>query len=229
MSAMTEPNTALEDLQAQISGDLRPVQPFAVTRWMAAFVVLFCIATVLFLWRSTGWQTNATLLGSFWHWVLSALELTVAFVLLACVLREAVPGRSPSLALLTFGAVGAGVLHVIISMASAAHDPVPVPDGMGWMYGVYCFRYEVALGAPCLLFAVWLSSRGLTSRPRRVGILGGVAAGLTADAIWRLFCPYNEPAHAFGSHSMGIMAVLVIGLICTACWDAWRLRAWRNR
>ena len=229
MTETSDTSPAFKALLARISGDLQPVRPFAMTRWMALFVLVFAALCTAMLWRNVDWRTDHEALGSPWLWGLSAVELVIALVLLAWVLREALPGRNPSLALLVGVAVAACLLHFAVWLATLARSPVQVPEGMGWVYGIYCFRYEVALGVPCLLFALWLSSRGLTSRPRRVGALGGIGAGLAADAIWRLFCPYSDPAHALGSHSLGILAVLLGGLMCTACWDAVRLRTFRNR
>lgn len=204
---------ALED-------DLRPVRPFVPGRWMALFLALFVPLTAFALWRVFGWRLDQVALGSQWMWGLSAIELAAALALLSRALREAIPARSSSLALLGTFAGGLVVLHVAVILVTFARSPVYPAAGHEWTIGLYCFTFEVALGIPCVLFALWLGSHGLTSRPRRLGILGGVGAGLAADAIWRLVCPYSEPAHAFGSHSTGIAAVVVLGLLLANWWES---------
>ena len=44
------------------------------------------------------------------------------------------------------------------------------------------------------------SSRAFPLRPRIAGALYGLGAGLMADAGWRLFCHFSNPAHVFGAH-----------------------------
>ena len=227
MSDPTDSGDAFAKLQSRLAGDLRPVRPFAPGRRMLLFLALFAPLTAMVLWRIFGWRSDQAALDGSWMWGLSLVELTAAFVILNRVMREAVPGRSSSLALLTFTAVGAVVLHVAVNLATFAQSRIYPAPGLEWTVGLYCFAFEFALGVPCLLFALWLGRRGLTARPRRLGVLGGIGAGLAADADWRLICPYSEPAHAFGSHSLGILAVVGLGLILAGWWESGRTRARR--
>ena len=218
---------AFAALRSRLADDWRPVRPYAPGRWLSLFLGLFAPLAALALWSTFGWRSDQATLGVPWLWGLSALELAAAFVLLAMVLREAVPARSPSLALLTSAAAGVALLHVAVTLATLARSRVEPAPGHEWPIGLYCFAFEIALAVPCVLFALWLGRRGLTTRPRRLGLLGGIGAGLAADAVWRLVCPYTEPAHAFGSHSSGIVTVAVAGLGLAAGWEALRARGWR--
>ena len=222
MSERVDLNDAFAELRRQIPGDLQPVRPFAPNRWLIAFLALFVPSAALILWRVFGWRADHDALGSPWMWGLSAVELAVAVVLLTRVLREAIPARSSSLALLSLTAAGAAVLHVMVIFATFARSRVYPASGHEWRIGLYCFIFEVVLAVPCVLFALWLGRRGLTARPRRVGALGGFGAGLAADAVWRLVCPYSEPAHAFGSHSSGILAAVAFGLLLAWWWEVRR-------
>ncbi len=201
------------------------MRPFAPGRSMAFFLALFIPLAALILWRVFGWRPDHNALGSPWMWGLSAIELAAALVLLARVLREAVPAKSSSLALLIFVAAGTAAIHVAIILATFNRSRVYPAAGDEWTIGLYCFKFEVALAIPCVLFALWLGRRGLTTRPRRLGVLGGIGAGLAADAVWRLVCPYSAPVHAFGSHSLGIVAVVGLGLLLAGWWEASRARA----
>ncbi len=229
MSETINQSKAFEALRARLGGELRPVRPFLPGRWMVLFLALFVSVCLIYLGLRFGWRVDSDTLGVPWVWGLSALELAAAAVLLLHVLREAVPGRGSNLAILGFGAAGAAILHAAVAMATWTRSPMAPAPGEEWRAGAYCFSYEVALGIPCVLFAVWLGRRGLTARPRRLGVLGGVGAGLAADALWRLVCPYSSPGHAFGSHSLGILAVVGLGLLLTTWWESVRLRDWRTR
>ncbi len=220
MSERTESGDAFAELRSRLPGDLRPVRPFAPGRWMAFFLALFVPAAALALWWVFGWRPDQGVLGMSWMWGLSVVELAAALLLLARVLREAVPARSSSLASLIFAAGGTAVLHVAVTLATFARSRIYPAAGHEWQIGLICFAFEVALGVPCVLFALWLGRRGLTARPRRLGVLGGVGAGLAADAVWRLVCPYSEPVHAFSAHSLGIVTVVGLGLL---------LAGWRKR
>ncbi len=219
MSEPIDSSDTISRLRAQLEGDLRPVRPFLPGRWMALFLALFAPVAAFVLWRTFGLRPDHGALGGLWLWGLSLLELATALVILSRVLREAVPARGSSLALLTAIAAAVAVIHVAVILATFARSQVYPAAGQEWSIGLNCFKFEVALGIPCVLFALWLGRRGLTTRPRRLGILGGVGAGLAADAVWRLVCPYSGPVHAFGSHSTGIVAVVGLGLLLAAWWE----------
>ena len=84
-----------------------------------------------------------------------------------------------------------------------------------------------AIGA-AVAVAIGFALRGLAPKPRRVGLLAGAGAGLLADALWRLICPYTDPLHAT-SHSAAIVAAIAVGFLISYLWDRLRLRAWRRR
>ncbi len=219
MSERIDLNDAFAELRRQLPGDLQPVRPFSPDRWMVAFLALFTPLTALILWRVFGWRADHDVLGSSWMWGLSAVELAAALVLLTRALREAVPARSSSLALLILVAIGTVVIHTAVILGTFTRSRVYPAAGSEWEVGLYCFVFEVVLAVPCVLFALWLGRRGLTARPRRLGALGGIGAGLAADAVWRLVCPYSQPAHAFGSHSLGVVAAVVLGLLLAWLWE----------
>ena len=229
MNDSNDQSSSFEALRGQLEGDLRPVRPWAAGRWMALFAVASMVAWAAILWAVLGWRADSEALGAPWLWGFSLVELAAGIALSIWVLREAVPGMSSSLAALVGGAAGAAILHAAVNWGTYLKSPIMVPAGRQWMYGIYCFRYEVFLGIPSLLFVLWLSHRGLTARSRRVGLIGGLAAGMAADAVWRLFCPYADPVHSLASHSLGILGIVALGGLATVLWDGWKARAWRSR
>ena len=52
------------------------------------------------------------------------------------------------------------------------------------------------------------------------GALCGLAAGLMADAGWRLFCHYSDPAHVFGAHTLAILITTATGSLLCGRWLA---------
>ena len=73
---------------------------------------------------------------------------------------------------------------------------------MAYVWGV-CLTGTVVSALPALAVAGWLAARAFPLRPRLAGALYGVGAGLMADAGWRLFCHFSDPAHVFGAHTLG--------------------------
>lgn len=45
-----------------------------------------------------------------------------------------------------------------------------------------------------------LAARAYPTRPVVAGALLGLGAGLMANAGWRLFCHFSEPAHVLSAH-----------------------------
>ena len=50
-------------------------------------------------------------------------------------------------------------------LATFAHSRIYPAAGHELKIGLICFAFEVALGIPCVLFALWLGRRGLTADP----------------------------------------------------------------
>lgn len=218
-------DSAFAELQRQLPSDFRPVRAFVPGRWLVVFLTLFIPLVALCLWRVFGWRADQDVLGTSGFLGLSAIELIAGLVLLTRGLREAVPARGSSLAGLALAGASAALIHAAIIWTTFTRSQVYPTVGREWEVALYCFVFEVLLAIPCVLFALWLGRRGLTSRPRRLGLLGGVGAGLAADAVWRLICPYSQPAHALGSHSSGLVATVVLGLMLAWGWEIVRARA----
>lgn len=229
MNANQDQSSSFEALRARLPDDLRPVRPSAPGRSLTVFLALSVAASTALLWTLLGWRADAEPLGPPWLWGLSLVELVAAAVLAVWALGETIPAKSASLMGLALAAAGCVGVHALIYWGTYLESPLQVPEGMQWMYGMDCLRYEVVLAVPCLLFVLWLSHRGLTARTRWVAGLGGLAAGLAADAVWRLFCPYSDALHALSSHSLGILIVVALGVLVASISDSLEARAWRRR
>jgi hypothetical protein len=76
-----------------------------------------------------------------------------------------------------------------------------------------CFGATIFTALPALAFSGWLVARAFPLRPRVAGALYGLGSGLLADAGWRLFCHFSDPAHVFGAHTAAVALVCVLGVV----------------
>ena len=63
-----------------------------------------------------------------------------------------------------------------------------------------CFGGSAATALPVVALASILAARAYPTRPAIAGALLGLGAGLMADAGWRMFCHFSEPAHVLSAH-----------------------------
>ena len=71
-----------------------------------------------------------------------------------------------------------------------------------------------------------LAARAYPTRPALAGALLGLGAGLMADAGWRLFCHFSEPAHVLSAHLGAVVIATLLGsALATAICRAQR-RSW---
>ncbi|HUQ88064.1 MAG TPA: NrsF family protein, partial [Vicinamibacterales bacterium] len=56
-----------------------------------------------------------------------------------------------------------------------------------------------------------LAARAYPTRPAIAGALLGLGAGLMADAGWRIFCHFSEPAHVLSAHLAAVLMSTLIG------------------
>lgn len=218
---------ALAALREQVAAGLRPVKVLRNERFLWATLVVFCVvclpAGALF-----GLRQDFGALGSLWSWGLTGCQFVVALWLLAMTQREAIPGRYLGRALLGGLALAALTTQVLTTWLTFLKSPLAVPEGADLSYSLVCLGLEIVLGLPIGLCVLWLLSRGVVSRPLFAGILGGLGAGLLGDAVWRLICPYSDPAHVLTSHTLGILVVGFLTFGAAAVWERRRLRTWRR-
>ncbi len=76
-----------------------------------------------------------------------------------------------------------------------------------------CLAGSLATALPGAVMAAVLAARAYPTRPALTGLLGGLGAGLMADAGWRLFCHFSEPAHVLSAHLGGVLAAGLCGAL----------------
>jgi hypothetical protein len=200
------------ELRGAIARDLAPVRPLpppaARTAWVAPLGLLLLVASA----AAFGLRPDAVRLGWVLTWGASAAEMTLGLLLVGAALREAIPGTTLSRRALGY-ACGAALLSIVVVtlITWRTSGLYHIRPGREWFIWRICFAGTLASALPPLLVSAWLVARAFPLRPAVAGLLYGIGAGLMADAGWRLFCHFSDPAHVFGAHLAAVAASALIG------------------
>ena len=202
-----------EKLKNQIQSDMEPVKALAPA-WKRAsflFVIWFFLAALVLLLFGLRQDTDA--LGPWLFWVLPLFQLLSAYAIVIISVRLTVPGSAVAPSVLA-GLLSLGMtVHLAVSWIIFHLSPVGVEPGKEFYASSVCLVITLCLSILPLVLALVLCSRGLTYRPVVVGSACGFACGLSAEAIWRLHCPYNNWSHILSSHTAAVLAAVVVGWI----------------
>jgi hypothetical protein len=200
-------------LRAAIAADLEPVRPLRSP--MVRALSLAPIALALLLAAPVVFEfRDLRPLGWFLSWGVSLIQLAAGLGLAAAALREAVPGRAWSTTAIAGLMTGAVVFVIAVTLASWQASPVVLGRGW-WEIWAICLASSAVTALPATILTAVLALRALPTRPVVTGLLAGVGAGLMADAGWRLFCHFSEPAHVLGAHLGGVLLAGSMGAILT--------------
>jgi hypothetical protein len=201
------------DLRAAISADLRALtplpRPVARLVWLVPVAILLLFAAMLVF----GLRRDAPRLGILLTWTASIVQMLAGLALMGAALRESVPGTT--LPRRVVGMIFGSALILVLTvtwMTWAASPTVVAPGFIAYVWSI-CLTGTVVSALPALAIAGWLAARAFPLRPRLAGALYGVGAGLLADAGWRLFCHFSDPAHVLPAHLLGIAVVGALGVI----------------
>ncbi len=209
---MSEPRETLpENLRSAILSNLEPVRPLK-PEWQRAIALLpWAIAALVVYWVSLTPREDLAQLGVALSWGASILQALLAVGLGIAALKESAPGSSWPRSTVVAFALGALGLHVAILLAAFERSKYPEPFGHYGTELQLCFTYQLPIGLPILALGLWLLSRGFAVRSALGGALAGLAAGLLAEASWRMICPYTHPAHMFPSHTGTVLLTVLLG------------------
>jgi hypothetical protein len=171
-------------------------------------------------------RTDVDRLSPLLTWGASVLQLAAGLVLAAFACQQVVPGRwSPAGLAVGWLLAGTAVVAAVMAMTWRV-SPVRMPPGF-WAEAAYgCFRQSFLDGLPLLAGGLVLAARGLPGRPALVGALVGLAAGVMADAAWRMVCVVTEPVHVVPGHLGAVLALSLAGSVLLSAWV--RLRRSHN-
>ena len=142
-------------------------------------------------------------------------QFGLGFAVVAAAMRESIPGRSWSrAAVLLWLAIPLAVV-VGVTLVSWQISPVFLRREW-WLVGGICFAGSAATALPVVACASILAARAYPTRPAIAGLLLGLGAGLIADAGWRIFCHFSEPAHVLSAHLAAVVMSAAIGSLAAA-------------
>jgi hypothetical protein len=206
-----------ESLRQAVSCDLKPVCPLATPWRRMLWVVPLTIVAFLLPQMIMGQRPDLARIGFLLAWFPVIVQLLLGLGLMGMALREAVPGLGVSRGMIGGLMVTAVGLHVVVNSAIWLY--YPSTEESVWSLWWLCFRHELFLGIPFLLVVGWLAARALPVRPRTIGLLSGVGAGVMADATWRMVCPISEPSHVLSSHLAPVFVLGAIGYLLGWIWE----------
>jgi hypothetical protein len=207
-----------EPLRAVVAADLAPVRPLRAPLRRVVPVIpvalgLLLAAPLVFSFR------DLVALGWLLSWGASSGEMIVGLAIVVLALHESIPGRGRRARLHIVVVMGIAILIAAITMASWHASPVRVSE-QWWTVAAICAACSAITALPAVVLSAVLIVNAHPVRPRLTGALGGLGAGLMADAGWRLFCHYSDPAHVV-AHGGGVAFAAIAGLAITS-WLAHR-------
>jgi hypothetical protein len=201
-----------DDLRDIIARDLRPVKPLASPLRRIVSMLPIALALLVASVIAFGLRQDAGHIGPVLTWGASIAQMLLGLALIVLALRESVPGTTLPRRVVGTAFGSAAIAVLTITFLTWMTSPTRIAPGYEiWVSGV-CLTGTIVSALPALAFAGWLAARAFPLRPRIAGALYGIGAGLLADAGWRLFCHFSNPAHVLGAHTAGVVLAGVIGM-----------------
>lgn len=198
------------DLRARLAADYAPVRalrsPWLRALWVLPLAIVALVAAPL----AFDVRPDASRLGWLGVWGISLLQSAIGFLVIAAALRESIPGRGWSRRAILLWLLMPIVAIVGVTMVSWQFSPVLLRREF-WMVGGVCFAGSAATALPVVALTSILAARAYPTRPAVAGALLGLGAGLMADAGWRIFCHFSEPAHVLSAHLAAVLISTAIG------------------
>ena len=196
-----------DSLRQAVAADIRPVRPLPPPwkriLWAVPLAVVLAVWTLIYF----GTRPGLDELGPMLIWVPLGMQIVLGLALLLMALHEAVPGMRISRNLVFGVGMVALALHLAVNTLIWLRYPMGYDDFFATWWP--CFHYEFLLGVPFLVATTYMAARALPVRPRAIGLLTGIGAGVIADASWRVVCPVSVPMHFLTAH---LGAIIVLGL-----------------
>ena len=200
-------------VEAAIKSDLRPVRPLPSPARRALRLAPLVALTLIAASSVFALRGDAGTLGWVLTWGTSLTQAALALSLIALALHDAVPGRMLTRSAVWLAAGSVLGFSLVATWRTWSLSPTMILPGMVAWVGRICFVGTVVSALPLLAVAAMLASRARVVRPWSSGTLYGLGAGLGADAGWRLFCHFSDPMHVFATHTGGVLAATLIGVL----------------
>lgn len=214
-------NLMPDALRDRIAGDLRPVRPLhpAWRRTLAVAAVATAVLALTLFGLKLQLRADLDMLPVWLGWGCTFLELLVGVLIVGLALREAVPGSAPPTAV-TQTAIATGLtIQILVGIATWMHSPSPATQGNWFGNGVGCLTHDTSLILPTFIVTMWLVFRALPMRAPETGLLGGLGAALTGDAITHLLCPMSDLRHVLIWHTGAMLGFMALGWAVGTLWQ----------
>ncbi len=202
-------------LRRALGDQIDPVTPLRPP-WQRLLGVLPVLVVAMVMPLAYNQLRDTGELGMMLAWVPIAIQVLVAFALLIFALREGIPGWRVSSTKIFAVVLAAYALQIVVNLLIFMWAPMSSGGTVTMWMG--CFRAESLIGLPALVLIAWLVARTLPQRPLVAGFLTGTGAGLSAEASWRMFCPYSDAAHVLLGHTGGILVLGLTGFLLGYLW-----------
>jgi hypothetical protein len=200
------------ELRTRIAADYTAVQPlpppWVRAVWVTPFAALALLAAPAFF----NVRVDADRLGWLVTWGVSIAQAAVGMAVVTAALRESVPGRAWSPSQLAAWIAAPLLMVTAVTYLSYGLSPIALDRGR-WAVGFMCLSGSAATALPIVALTNVLAARAYPTRPVITGMLFGLGAGVMADAGWRIFCHFSEPAHVLPAHLGGVAAAAVAGAV----------------
>jgi hypothetical protein len=207
-------------LESFIRTDMRPVRRLPSPGRRVLWLTPLALFTLVAASRIFSLRADADVLGWGLTWGTSILQTLVALALIALALRDSVPGRSVGSRVVTLAIGAVGGLSAVVTLRTWSVSPTTIEALSPVVVGEICFTGTLAAALPLLVASALLAHRAFAVHPWSSGALYGLGAGLGADAGWRLFCHFSDPAHVFPTHTGAVLVVVVLGMLVARA-SAW--------
>jgi hypothetical protein len=174
------------------------------------WLVPFALVTLVAAQAIFELRVDAPRLGWGGSWGVSVAQVVLGLGLVVAALREAVPGRGWSRPAAVLWLSLPLLLIVGVTYASWDLSPIRI-RGQWFQVSGMCLAGSTASALPAVALASVLSARAYPTRPLLAGALLGLGAGVMADAGWRLFCHFSEPAHVLTAHFASVLLCMTLG------------------
>lgn len=201
-----------EELRARLSADYQPVRALRSPWTRALWVLPLGLVSLMAAPIAFNVRSDAATLGWLGVWGFSIAQAVMGFFVIGAALRESVPGRDWSRGAVALWLALPIITIIAVTLVSWQASEVFLRS-QWWLVAGVCFAGSAATALPVVAVASILAARAYPTRPAVAGALLGLGAGLIADAGWRIFCHFGEPAHVLSAHLAAVVMTTMIGAL----------------
>jgi len=209
---MSKASILPDELRARLTADYQPVRALRSPWLRALWIVPFGLVSLMAAPIAFNVRSDAAELGWLGVWGFSIAQAMLGFFVVGAALRESIPGRDWSRGAVALWVAMPIVAIVAVTLASRQASEVSLRS-QWWLVAGVCFAGSAATALPVVALASILAARAYPTRPAIAGALLGLGAGLMADAGWRIFCHFGEPAHVLSAHLAAVIMSTMIGAL----------------